>query len=72
MTRLQTASGYASDRPAGLTDTERRLMGFAEADLKKALEATNAFFGDAWKAYRAKMEAVSLSPFKETETFSIE
>lgn len=72
MTRLQTASRYASNRPDGLTETERRLMGFAETDLKKALQATNAFFGGAWKEYRATMEALALSPFKETEIFSME
>lgn len=72
MTRLQTAYGYAASRPNGLTETETRLMDFAKADLDKALGATNAFFSEAWKGYRAKMEALSLSPFKETETFSME
>lgn len=71
MTRLQTAYGYASDRPNGLTATENRLMEFAEADLKKALEATNGFFDEAWKAYRAAMEALNLSPFSDTKSFNL-
>jgi hypothetical protein len=70
--RLQDAYGYAASRPNGLTDTERRLMEFAKADLDKALEATNAFFGEAWKAYRTQMEGLALSPFKDTVTFSRE
>jgi hypothetical protein len=72
MTRLQTAYGYASDRPDGLTSTEVRLMEFAEADLKKALETTNGFFNEAWKTYRAAMEALNLSPFDETKSFNLE
>ncbi len=72
MDRLQFASFYSASRPEGLTATERRLMQFAEADLKKALAATNAFFAEQWAEYRAKMEALELSPFEETETFSME
>jgi hypothetical protein len=71
MTRLQTAYGYASDRPNGLTATENRLMEFAEADLKKALEATNGFFDEAWKTYRTAMEALNLSPFSDTKSFNL-
>ncbi|WP_088341985.1 VPS10 domain-containing protein [Robiginitalea sediminis] len=71
-TRLRNAYGYAASRPGGLTATERRLMQYAEAELKKALEATNAFFAEDWKAFRTQMETLDLSPFKETETFSME
>jgi hypothetical protein len=71
-TRLRNAYGYAASRPSGLTETERRLMRYAEADLKDALSATNAFFNEQWKAYREKMEVLELSPFKETETFSLD
>ncbi|MBC2839383.1 hypothetical protein [Robiginitalea sp. SC105] len=70
--RLGNAYGYASSRPGGLTATERRLLEYAEADLKEALSATNAFFGDPWKAYREQMESLDLTPFVETETFSME
>ncbi|MDG1573421.1 hypothetical protein OZ410_13915 [Robiginitalea sp. M366] len=72
MTRLRNAAGYATSRPAGLTETERRLMAFAQADLEKALSATNAFFAEAWAEYRSTMEGLDMSPFKETETFSME
>ena len=71
LTRIRNASRYASSRPAGLTATENALMAYAEKDLKSALSKTNAFFAGAWKEYRDKMQALDLSPFKETETFNL-
>ena len=70
--RIGNASYYAATRPNGLTETERRLIRFAEADLQAALEKTNAFFQTSWQAYRNDMEQVDISPFKETETFSLD
>ncbi|WP_445385350.1 WD40/YVTN/BNR-like repeat-containing protein [Robiginitalea sp. IMCC44478] len=71
LTRIRNASRYAASRPAGLTATENNLMAYAEKDLKTALSKTNAFFAGTWKEYREKMQALDLSPFKETETFNV-
>jgi len=71
MQRLGMAGGYIESRPAGLTETERDLMKYAETDLKSALKETNVFFEDKWKAYRESIQALNVSPFKETKTFSL-
>ena len=58
-------------RKTGITATEERLIQFAQDDLKAALEKTNTFFSDRWKAYQEEMEKLELSPFKKTETFTL-
>jgi len=70
--RLSTASYYVSSRQSGITETEKRLVRFAEDELKSALDKTNAFFNEKWKPYRESIETLDTSPFKETETFSLD
>jgi hypothetical protein len=70
--RIYNAYGYVGSRPDGMTETENRLLGYAEADLQKALSATNAFFANRWKAYKESMEGLDLSPFKEIKTLRLE
>ncbi|WP_421809673.1 WD40/YVTN/BNR-like repeat-containing protein [Flagellimonas sp.] len=70
--RLSTASYYVSTRQSGITETEKRLVRFAEDELKLALDKTNAFFNEKWKPYRDSIETLDTSPFKETETFSLD
>ncbi|MGB6150443.1 MAG: hypothetical protein WBG48_00505 [Pricia sp.] len=72
MQRIGTASGYVESRQTGITETEEKLVRFAEADLKAALQKTNAFFEDTWATYKSAIEKLEVSPFKETETFTIE
>ncbi len=72
MQRIGTASRYTRSRQTGITETERKLMKYAENDLKKALEKTNSFFNDKWKAYRKSIQDLNVSPFKETKTFNLE
>ncbi|MEM9361789.1 MAG: hypothetical protein AAGA43_04090 [Bacteroidota bacterium] len=72
MQRLNTASFYVNTRKAGITSTEKRLVQHAEDDLKSALSKTNTFFEEKWKPYRQSIEALDLSPFKKTETFSLD
>lgn len=72
MQRLNTANFYSGTRKNGITATERRLIQFAKDDLDAALKKTNSFFSDTWKGYRESIEAVDLSPFKETKTFTID
>ncbi|MAO18546.1 hypothetical protein J0656_08765 [Muricauda ruestringensis] len=71
MTRLGDASYYVNTRKSGITGTERRMIRFAEEELKAALESTNTFFNDEWKSYRTSIESLDLSPFKETESFEL-
>ena len=72
MQRFSSAYSYVASRKAGITETEERLIQFALDDLKAALQQTNAFFNNRWKAYKEEMEQLELSPFKETETFTLE
>nr|WP_299343894.1 hypothetical protein [Allomuricauda sp.] len=72
MQRINTAGFYVGSRKSGITKTETNLVKFAEDDLKSALEKTNTFFSDKWKAYQESIESLDLSPFKETETFTID
>ncbi|WP_425237542.1 VPS10 domain-containing protein [Ulvibacterium sp.] len=70
--RLNTARNYVESRKTGVTETERKLIRFAEQDLKNALQKTNTFFNDKWKAYRNEIQQLEVSPFKETKRFSFE
>lgn len=72
MGRIGTAGFYSRSRPDGMTATEDQLLTQAKDHLNEALRQTNAFFANEWAEYRAKMEEMDLSPFKETETFSID
>jgi len=71
MQRIGNASRYIRTRKTGITTTEKRLIQFAEDDLKNALQKTNAFFEDKWKAYREEIEKQEVSPFKETKAFNL-
>ena len=70
--RLGIARYYVATRVSGLTETETRLAQFAKNDLKSALGKVNSFFETKWKAYKQEIDNLELSPFKETETFSME
>ncbi|HMB63379.1 MAG TPA: hypothetical protein VKN36_09925, partial [Eudoraea sp.] len=70
--RLGEAESYVSTRQQGMTATEQKLIRFAEAALNNALQKTNTFFKDAWKAYREDMEKLQVSPFKEARVFPLE
>ncbi|WP_350288125.1 hypothetical protein [uncultured Croceitalea sp.] len=71
MRRIGNASFYVATRKTGLTKTEKDLIKYAEDDLKSALDKTNSFFTEKWKAYRESIEALDLSPFKETQQFNL-
>jgi len=69
--RIGTASSYVGSRKTGITQTERRLIQFAEEDLKKALQKTNDLFEDKWKTYREDISKLDISPFKEVKVFDL-
>ncbi|NAY90568.1 hypothetical protein GTQ34_01440 [Muricauda sp. JGD-17] len=70
--RLNTANFYVNSRKSGITKTEERLVEFAKEELKTALNKTNDFFNEKWKPYRESIESLDISPFKKTETFSLD
>lgn len=71
MSRLGNASYYVGTRKSGITTTEKRLVEFAEQELKTALDKTNTFFNEEWKTYKSSIESLDLSPFKETQSFNL-
>ena len=71
MQRIGNANFYVATRKSGITQTEKNLIKFAEDDLKSALDKTNSFFSEKWKSYKEQIQGLDLSPFKETETFTI-
>ena len=71
MQRINTANRYVRTRKSGITATEKKLVEYAEDDLKSALTKTNLFFEEKWKPYRNQIEALDLSPFKETKIITI-
>ncbi len=72
MQRLGTAYRYVQTRKTGVTTTETQLVKYAGDDLKSALSKTNTFFEEKWKPYQQSIQALDLSPFKETKTFSLD
>ena len=70
--RIQNARGYVGSRQEGLTDTEIRLIAYAENDLKEALEATNKFYEGEWSAYKESIDQLELTPFKEVKKIVLE
>jgi photosystem II stability/assembly factor-like uncharacterized protein len=72
MRRIGNAAQYVQSRKTGITETETRLIQFAEADLKAALQKTNTFFANDWKTYKETMEPLNVSPFKETKSFQLD
>ncbi|MEM6514801.1 MAG: hypothetical protein AAF688_01370 [Bacteroidota bacterium] len=72
MQLLGQARGYVSSRQNGITSTETTLIKNAREALENVLSGTNTFFKDDWAPYKAKMEALQLSPFKQTEEFKLD
>ncbi len=72
MQRIFGAASYIRSRKSGITSTERTLMKNAKDALNSALEKTNTFFNGEWNPYKASMENLSLSPFKEIKSFKLD
>jgi len=70
MQRIGTAGWYSDSRPNGMTNTEVTLIKQAKTALDDALKQTNEFFSSEWDSYRASLQGVTISPFKEIKTFS--
>jgi len=72
MQRVFGAASYIRSRKSGITSTERTLMKNAKDALDDALEKTNTFFNDEWSPYKASLENLSLSPFKDVKSFKLD
>jgi photosystem II stability/assembly factor-like uncharacterized protein len=72
MQRIGEASSYVGSRKTGITETEEKLLVFAENQLKQALAKQNEFFENQWPAFQSSMKAIDRDPFKETKLFNIQ
>ncbi|WP_298506991.1 hypothetical protein [uncultured Maribacter sp.] len=71
MQRIDYARYYTASRQTGVTETEKKLIRFAEEDLSEALKKTNTFFKEKWLPYKESIEKTDFSRFKEIKTFSL-
>lgn len=68
--RFRSASYYISSRFGEQTATETVLMNQFKAEFIKAVSETNAFFNKEWIGYKAAIENIIISPFKETKIYT--
>lgn len=68
--RYGAARSYLGSRFGKITKTETELINHFKDELKNALNKTNTFFNTDWKKYKSEVEAIQISPFKETKSFS--
>jgi photosystem II stability/assembly factor-like uncharacterized protein len=62
-----TAQSYVGSSRDPISDTDRRVFKHADDKITELVNKVNQFYSSAWPAYRAVMEKVSLSPFKDYE-----
>ena len=67
--RYFSARSYVGSRFGNLTATERQLMKQYKDALNDAVQKTNEFFDKEWKTYRAQVESINISPFKEVKKY---
>ncbi|MFY0603411.1 MAG: hypothetical protein JXQ93_05645 [Flavobacteriaceae bacterium] len=67
--RFGLARRYVGSRKGNLTDTEKQLIKQFKDAMNDAVKKTNDFFDKDWSAYKAKVESIAISPFKEIKKF---
>ncbi|CAI8336718.1 MAG: Uncharacterised protein [Flavobacterium sp. SCGC AAA160-P02] len=67
--RFFTAKRYVASRFGFLTTTEKQLIKQYKNALETAVKKSNDFFETKWINYKTKIEAISISPFKEIKKF---
>ena len=67
--RYGMARRYLGARNGKITKTETELIKHFKDTLKETLSKTNDFFNKEWKAYKNKVESITISPFKEVKNF---
>jgi hypothetical protein len=61
---LGNAEMYIRSSKDPITSTDQRVFKQAEDEVQKIIDRTNNFFAKPWPEYKAVMEKVSISPFK--------
>jgi photosystem II stability/assembly factor-like uncharacterized protein len=61
---LGNAEMYIRSSKEPITSTDQRVLKQAEDEIQKVIERTNKFFTKTWPDYKAVMEKISISPFK--------
>ncbi len=64
---IQTAQGYVGRSRDPISDTDKRVYQHAVDKMATLTKRVNDFYETQWKPYRAMMEKVNLSPFKDYE-----
>lgn len=64
---VQTARGYIARSNDPVSETDRRVYNHAEDKINEMVKRVNLFYSASWPAYRAMMEKINLSPFKDYE-----
>ncbi|MBL4904522.1 MAG: hypothetical protein JKZ00_00490 [Flavobacteriaceae bacterium] len=67
--RFFSAYRYVRSRFGNQTSTETQLVNQFKANHNEVLKKVNTFFDTDWKAYKATIEKIEISPFKETKKF---
>jgi photosystem II stability/assembly factor-like uncharacterized protein len=62
---ISTAQGYIGRSRDPISETDRRVYKHAEDKIATVTRRVNNFYENAWKEYRAMMEKVTFSPFKD-------
>jgi hypothetical protein len=62
---IGTASYYIRSSMDPVSATDQRVFNFASEKINAVLNKVNAFYDKTWKEYRAAMEKVVISPFKD-------
>jgi hypothetical protein len=62
---IGNASFYISTSLDPLSETDQRVMKLAEDQIAEVISKVNAFYEKQWAPYRAAMEKVVISPFKD-------
>ena len=61
---IENADFYISSSKDPINSTDQRVFKQAEEQIEKIMVRVNSFFGKTWPDYKAVMEKVSISPFK--------
>lgn len=67
--RFFLAKRYVASRFGFLTATEKQLIKQYKNALETAIKQSNDFFETKWTNYKTKLEAITISPFKEIKKF---
>lgn len=69
--RLRIAQRYIDSRFGDQTTTEERLISQFKTSLNEALDKTNKLYKEDWTSFKAEIDKIMISSFKEIKTFTI-